>query len=136
MRAAVLMVSGAVDAVAVLMVFAIGDDSCAVLALHNVFLWQPLTLHISLDPEVGEEHEEEGSVHPDEVDDQGELVIAAGHEVILGGVKRYQDKLYLWGGIKLDIGKGYSHVNMSLGNRYSSPLINDIIKYAERVCTS
>lgn len=101
MRAAVLVASGAVagapvvDAVAVLVVFAVGVHGCAVLTLFNVLFWQPLTLHVSLDPEVGEEHEEEGSVHPDEVEDHGELVVAAVHEVILGSVERYQDKLGL-----------------------------------------
>lgn len=103
MRAAVLVATRAVggpvvDAVAVLVVFAIGVDSCAVLTLLNVLFWQPLTLHVSLDPEVGEEHKEEGSIHPDEVDDNGELVIAGVHEVILGSVKRYEDKLDLLGG--------------------------------------
>lgn len=98
MRAAVLVVSRAVggsilDAAAVLVVFAIRVHRCAVPTLLHVLLWQPLTLHVSLDPEVGEQHEEEGSVHPDEVDNHGELVVAAVHEVILRGVKRHQDKL-------------------------------------------
>lgn len=86
-----------VDAVAVLVVLAIAIDSCAILTLLNVLFGQPLTLYVGLDPEVREEHEEEGSIHPDEVDDHGELVVAAVHEVILGSVKRYQDKLGLWG---------------------------------------
>lgn len=99
-RAAIFMtcrtVGGSVaDAVAILVVLAVAVDSCAVLWLLNGLLWQPLTLHVSLDPEVGEEHEEEGSVHPDKVDDQGELVVTAVHEVILGCMKRYQDKLDL-----------------------------------------
>lgn len=90
--AAVLVQSGAVggavvDAVAVLVVFAVGVDGRAVLALFNLLLRQPLTLHVSLDPEVGEEHKEEGPVHPDQVDDCGELVVATVHEVILGGVE-------------------------------------------------
>lgn len=103
MRAAVLVVSGAVggsvlDAAAVLVVLAICVQwRCAVWTLLNVLFWQPLTLHISLDPEVGEEHEEEGAVHPDEVEDHRELVVAAVHEVILGGMKRYQHKLDLLG---------------------------------------
>lgn len=100
--AAILMASWAVggsmvDAAAVLVVFAVGVDRCAVLALLKVLLWQPLTFHVSLHPEVWEQNEEEGSVHPDEVDDHGELVITAFHEVILGGVERYQDKLDLLG---------------------------------------
>lgn len=99
MRAAVAgAVAGPVgDAVAVLMVFAVVVDSCAVRTLLIFLFRQPLTLHVSLDPEVREEHEEEGSVHPDEVEDHGELVVAAVHEVILGSVERYQDKLDLLG---------------------------------------
>lgn len=93
-------ISGSVvDAEAVLVVFAIGVDSGAVLALFNVLFWQPLTLHVSLDPEVGEKYKEEGTIHPYEVDDQGELVVAAVHEIILGSVKRNQDKLDLFGRI-------------------------------------
>lgn len=69
----------------------------AVLVLALVLLWQTFALHVSLDPEVGEEDEEEGSVHPDEVDDCWELVAAAVHEVILGGVEGYEDKLDLPG---------------------------------------
>jgi len=65
--------------------------------LLNILLRQPLTLHVGLDPEVGEENEKEGSVHPDEVENHGELVVAAVHEVILGGMERYQDKLGLLG---------------------------------------
>lgn len=90
--AAVLVRSGAVDgavvdAVAVLVVFPVGVDRRAVLTLFNILLRQPLTLHVSLDPEVGEENKEESSVHPDKVDDCGELVVATVHEVILGSVK-------------------------------------------------
>lgn len=102
MRAAVFVGSRAVagpvlDAVAVFVVFAVGVDSRAVLTLLNVLFRQPLTLHVCLDPEVGEEHEEEGSIHPDEVNDHRELVVAAVHEVILGSMERYQDKLGLLG---------------------------------------
>lgn len=85
------------DAVAIFVVLAIRVHCCAIRALLNVLFWQPFTLHVSLDPEVGEEHEEEGSVHPDEVDDHGELVVAAVHKVILSGMKRNQDKLGLLG---------------------------------------
>lgn len=73
---------------------AVGVRICAVLTL-NVLLWQPLTLDVSLDPEVGEEDEKEGSVHPDEVDDHWELVVAAIHKVILGSMDRHQDELGL-----------------------------------------
>lgn len=85
-----------VDSVAILLVFTIGVDNSAILLL-NVMFWQPLTLNVSLDPEVGEEYEEEGSVHPDEMEDHGELVVATVHEVILGSVERYKDKLGLLG---------------------------------------
>ena len=89
-------IAGAV-ADAVLVVFAVGVGGCAVLTLLHVLFGQPFTLYISLDPEVGEEHEEEGPIDPDEVEDHGELVVAAVHEVILGSVERYQDKLGLSG---------------------------------------
>lgn len=92
--AAVLVASGAV---ACSVVDAVGVGGRAVRALLGSLFWQPLALHVSLDPEVGEEHEEEGSVHPDEVDEDGELVVAALHEVILGSVEGHQDKLDLLG---------------------------------------
>lgn len=47
---------------------------------------QPFALGVGLVPEVGEEDEEDGPINPDEVDEDGELVLAAGHEVILGDV--------------------------------------------------
>lgn len=99
-RAAIFMtcraVGGAVaESVALLVVFAVAVHGGAVLTLANVPFWQALTLHVSLHPEVGEEHEEEGSVHPDEVDDCGELVVAVVHEVILGCVERHEHKLDL-----------------------------------------
>lgn len=67
------------------MVFAVCVHSCAALTRF----WQTLALHISLEPEVGEQHKEEGTVHPDEVDDHRELEVAAVHEVILGSMERY-----------------------------------------------
>lgn len=89
-------VGGAVaEPVALLVVFAVAVHAGAVLALADVPLGQALTLHVGLHPEVGEEHEEEGPVHPDQVDDGGELVVAVVHEVILGGVERHQHKLDL-----------------------------------------
>lgn len=103
MRAAILVVSRAIggsilDAVAILVALAIRvHRCCAIWTLLDVLFRQPLTLHISLDPEVGEENEEESAIHPDEVDDHGELVVTAVHEVILGSMKRYQDKLDLLG---------------------------------------
>lgn len=99
-RTAIFMTCGAVggavaESVALLVVFAVAVHRCAVLALANVPFWQALTLHVSLHPEVGEEHKEEGSVHPDKVDDCGKLVVAVIHEVILGSVERHEHKLDL-----------------------------------------
>ena len=85
-------------AAAVLAALAVGVRvvAAAVEASLQVLLGQPLALDVRLDPEVGEEDEEESAVHPDEVDDQGELVVAGVHEVVLGGVEGDQHKLDLW----------------------------------------
>ena len=56
---------------------------------------QPLAFGVRLIPEIGEEQEEDGAVHPDEGDDDRILVVTAGHEVVLGDVQRDQDKLDL-----------------------------------------
>lgn len=76
---------------AILQVLAIGVHSGSIdftlQAWFNILLWQPLTLHIGLVPEVGEEHEEERSIHPDEVEEQGDLIVTAFHEVPLGSMK-------------------------------------------------
>jgi len=56
---------------------------------------QPLAFSVRLIPEIGEEHEEDGAVHPDEVDDDWVLVVTTGQEVVLGDVQRDQDKLDL-----------------------------------------
>lgn len=65
--------------------------------LNRLFsaLGQPLALDVGLVPEVGEEDEEEGAVHPDKVDDHRHLVITARHEVILCSMKGHQHKLHL-----------------------------------------
>lgn len=116
---AVLIVSGAVgscvvvDAVtaavlifdifvdfSVLLVFAICICHCTILLFLDLLFRQPLTLHVGLDPEVGEEDKEEGAIHPDEVNDGGELVVTAVHKVILSGVEGDQDKLGLLKGGK------------------------------------
>lgn len=80
-----------------LVVLAIGDHGgpigLAVEARLGVLLGQPLSLHVCLVPEVGEEHKEEGAIHPDEVDEQGYLVVTAVHEVILGDVEGHHHKL-------------------------------------------
>lgn len=56
---------------------------------------QPFALCVGLVPEVGEEDEEDGPINPDEVDEDGELVLTAGHEVILRDVDRDNHKLCL-----------------------------------------
>jgi hypothetical protein len=48
---------------------------------------QPLPLGVRVIPEIGEQYEEDGAIHPDEVDDDGVLVVAAGHEVVLADVQ-------------------------------------------------
>lgn len=58
-------------------------------------LGQTLAFGVRLVPEVGEEHEEDDAVNPDEVDEDGELVTAGGHEVILGDVDGDDYKLQL-----------------------------------------
>lgn len=134
---AVLMVAGAlgcavggsvVDAVAVLVVFAVGVHGCAVLTRPDVLFRQPLTLHIRLNPEVGEEDKEEGSVHPDKVDDNGELVVTTVHEVILSSMKRYQDKLGLLDtetktSVKVFLHSGFFHLRRSYRAKCTSCLL-------------
>lgn len=58
-------------------------------------LGQTLAFGVRLVPEVGEEYEEDDAVNPDEVDEDGELVIAGGHEVVLGDVDGDDHKLQL-----------------------------------------
>lgn len=48
---------------------------------------QPLAFGIRVIPEIGEEQEEDSTIHPDQVDDDRVLVVTAGHEVILGDVQ-------------------------------------------------
>lgn len=57
---------------------------------------ESLALDVSLDPEVGEEDEEEHAIDPDKVDEYGHLVFTVFHEVILRDVDRHYDKLNLW----------------------------------------
>lgn len=65
----------------------------AILVQHR--LGQPLAPDVGLDPEVGEEHKEEGTVDPDEVDKERDLVVTLLHEVVLGDVNGHQYKLDL-----------------------------------------
>lgn len=71
----ILIVSGAVIgtiACAILRMLAIASHSgsidLAIVAWLGVLLWQPLALDVGLVPEVGEQNEEEGAVHPNQVD--------------------------------------------------------------------
>lgn len=56
---------------------------------------QSFAFGIGLVPEVGEEDEEDGPINPDKVDEDRKLVLAAGHEVVLGDVDRDDHKLCL-----------------------------------------
>lgn len=78
---------------------AVGQDGTGLAFLSRLFgtLGKPLALHVGLVPEVGEEDEEEGAIHPDEVEDHRHLIVTAGHEVILCSVKGHQHKLHLEG---------------------------------------
>lgn len=56
---------------------------------------EPLALDVGLYPKVGEEEEEEDAVHPNEVDPEGNLVVALFHEVVLANVNGDHNKLGL-----------------------------------------
>lgn len=88
-RAVAFMVAGAIFMVfdAIFHVFPVSINNCAILTILNVLFRQALTLHISLNPEVGEKHKKEGAIHPDEVNNYWELVVTTVHEVILGGME-------------------------------------------------
>lgn len=58
-------------------------------------LGQAFAFGVRLVPEVGEEHEEDNAIHPDEVDEDWELVVAGGHEVVLRDVDGDEHKLQL-----------------------------------------
>ena len=60
---------------------------------HN--LGQTLAFGIRLVPEVGEKYEEDNAIHPDEMDEDWKLVVAGGHEVVLGDVDGDKHKLQL-----------------------------------------
>ena len=55
----------------------------AIVTLFAVQLWQPFAFNVGLVPEVGEQNKEEGAVHPNEVDEQRDLIVTALHKVIL-----------------------------------------------------
>ena len=96
MRRVAFLANGMAVAGAVLAVLAVGVGVATVQASLQVLLGQPLALNVCLDPEVGEEDEEEGAVYPDEVNDHGELVVTGVHEVVLCSVEGDQHKLDLW----------------------------------------
>lgn len=72
---------------------------CQLAVLHSpsAFLFralgQPLSLGVGLVPEVGKKDKKECSVHPHEVDEDGELVITVIHEVVLVDVERDNNEL-------------------------------------------
>lgn len=84
----------------ILGVFPVGHHSVGVtdgavllrLVLHD---GEPVALDVGLHPKVGEEEEEEDSVNPDEVNPQGNLVVALLHEVVLADMNGNQNELRL-----------------------------------------
>lgn len=57
--------------------------------------WETLALDVRLDPKVGEQQEEQHAIDPDEVDPDGDLVIAVLQKVILRDVNGHHDELSL-----------------------------------------
>lgn len=55
--------------------------------------WEAFSFGVGLVPKIGKEHEEDCAVDPDEVDEDGVLVVAGRHEVILRNVDGDQDEL-------------------------------------------
>lgn len=54
-----------------------------------------VAMYVGLHPKVGEQEEEERSIHPDKVDPHGDLIVTLFHEVVLADVNGNQDKLRL-----------------------------------------
>lgn len=74
----------------------VGDTMAIGFAIEFLGVFgQPFALGVGLVPEVGEKHKEESAIHPNEVDDDGDLVVTALHEVILGSMQRHKHKLDL-----------------------------------------
>lgn len=86
---------------------------------------QPLALGVGLVPKVGEEDEEDGPINPDKVNEDGELVLAVGHEVILGDVDGDNHKLCL--------GARQSKNKLLMGAGSGNPLETLFLKAAPRV---
>lgn len=91
---------GVVVRIPVLHVIPVGHQSDR-FAGRAVLLWlvlcgrEPLALYVGLYPKVREEAEEEHAIHPNEVDPNGNLVVALFHEVVLADVNRDQNELCL-----------------------------------------
>ena len=91
---------GVVERIPILQVFAIrhhGDrfTSWAIQFWLVVCDRKPFALYVGLHPKVGEEEEEEDTIHPDQVDPKGNLVVTSLHEVVLADVNGDQNKLRL-----------------------------------------
>lgn len=91
---------GVMGSIPILGVLPVGHHSVGVtdgavllrLVLHD---GEPVALDVGLHPKVGEEEEEEDSVNPDEVNPQGNLVVALLHEVVLADMNGNQNELRL-----------------------------------------
>lgn len=66
---------------------------CPCLSLQN--FRQPLAFGVGVVPEVEEEEQENQAIQANDVDKDGELVIAVLHEEILGDVSGHHNKLDL-----------------------------------------
>lgn len=95
-------------------------------------LGQTLAFGVRLVPEVGEERKEDDAVNPDEVDEDRELVIAGGHEVVLGNVDGDDHKLQLGAKVRKVLQRkktGVSHAPPSgkdgknLGNQFRAVVL-------------
>lgn len=82
----------------ILQVFTVGHHGNGFIG-QTIQLWlilrfrQAVALYVGLHPKVWEKEEEEGAIHPDKMDPQGNLVVALFHEVVLADVNRDQNKL-------------------------------------------
>lgn len=86
---------------------------------------QPFALGVGLVPKVGEEDEEDGPINPDKVNEDGELVLAGGHEVILGDVDGDNHKLCL--------GARQSKNRLFIGAESGNPLETLFLKATPRL---
>lgn len=56
---------------------------------------ESIALDIGLEPEIGEKNEEEGTIDPNKMDENGDFVFTLFHEIVLRYVDRNQDELRL-----------------------------------------